>query len=98
MKKPSLSVWSLEGGEWGLGNAGLLEYPLTAFFASRTCPDAAVRAGMDWAVEQARTRKPVIGGFHSPLEFSVLEVLLTVGAPCIIVISRKLDQARLPLA
>lgn len=36
---------------------------LTAFFPSRQCPGAAIRAALDWAVEQARNGRPVIGGF-----------------------------------
>jgi predicted Rossmann fold nucleotide-binding protein DprA/Smf involved in DNA uptake len=91
-----LSFWSLEGGERGVGNASLLDQPLTAFFASRQCSGAAIRAAMDWAVEQARSKSPVISGFHSPLEQSVLKVMLTANAPCVIVIARKLEHAYLP--
>ena len=96
MKKTQLSFWSLEGEEQGIGNAALLDQPLTAFFASRQCPGTAIRAAMNWAVEQARAKHPVISGFHSPLEQSVLEVLLTAKAPCVIVIARKLEEAQLP--
>ncbi len=53
---------------------------------------------MDWAVEQARTKTPLIGGFHSPLEQSVLEVMLAAHAPAVIVIARKLGTAHLPAA
>ncbi|MBK5273703.1 MAG: hypothetical protein JJE30_01445 [Desulfuromonadales bacterium] len=69
---------------------------LTVFLASRQCPGVAIRAAMNWAVEQARSKSPVISGFHSPLEQSVLEVMLTAGAPCVIVIARKLEPAHLP--
>lgn len=46
----------------------LLEQPLTAFFASHRCSGRAILAAMDWVVEQAQARTPLIGGFHSPLE------------------------------
>lgn len=92
-----LSLWSVEGGQ-GVGNEKLLDQPLTAFFASRQCPGTAIRAAMAWAVEQARSKSPVISGFHSPLEQSVLEVLLAARAPCVIVIARKLEPAHLPPA
>ena len=36
--------------------------------------------------------------FHSPLEQSVLEEMLTAAAPCVMVIARKLEQAHLPPA
>ena len=91
-----LSFWSTKDGERGVGNASLLDQPLTAFFASRQCSGVAIRAAMAWAIEQARSKSPVISGFHSPLEQSVLEVMLTGGAPCVMVIARKLEQAQLP--
>lgn len=97
MSKSLLSFWQREGHS-GVGDAGLLELPLTAFFASRRCSGKAIRAAMDWAVEQARNKTPLIGGFHSPLEQSVLEVMLAARAPVVIVIARRLETARLPAA
>ena len=85
-------------GASGVGNIGLFDHPLTAFFASRKCSGAAIRAAMDWAVEQARGRTPIISGFHSPLEQSVLKVLLAADASVVIVISRNLHGARFPSA
>lgn len=98
MRKALLSFWPLEGGEQGLGNVALLDQPLTAFFSSRQCPGSAIRAAMNWTVEQARAKHQVISGFHSPLEQSVLEVFLTAKSPCVIVIARKLEEAQLPPA
>ena len=49
----------------GTGNANLLDLPMTAFFASRQCPGAAIRAAMDWALQQAKLKTVVISGFHS---------------------------------
>lgn len=91
-----LSFWALEGDERGIGNAGLLDLPLTAFFVSRQCPGTAIRAAMDWAVEQARAKNPVISDFHSPLEQSVLKVLFAARAPCVIVSGRQLQPKRFP--
>lgn len=82
----------------GVGNRALLEQPLTAFFASRCCSGRAIRAAMDWVVEQVRAKTPLIGGFHSPLEQSVLEVMLSAHAPVVIVIARQLHATRLPVA
>jgi predicted Rossmann fold nucleotide-binding protein DprA/Smf involved in DNA uptake len=98
MSESLLSYWAFLGKEQGVGNAALLEQPLTAFFASRRCSGRAIRTAMDWAVEQARNKTPLIGGFHSPLEQSVLEVMLVAHAPVVIVIARKLETARLPVA
>ena len=95
MAKPLLSFWQKDG-KTGVGNKELLEQPLTAFFASRRCSGRAIRAAMDWAVSQALMKTPLIGGFHSPLEQSVLEVMLAAYAPVVIVIARKLETAQLP--
>lgn len=97
MTKPSLSFWQKDGVT-GVGSMALLEQPLTAFFASRRCSGRAIRAAMDWAVAQARAKIPLIGGFHSPLEQSVLEVMLAAHSPVVIVIARKLETAQLPAA
>lgn len=97
MEKPSLSFGQKDGIA-GVGNMALLEQPLTAFFASRRCSGRAIRAAMDWAVVQARMKTPLIGGFHSPLEQSVLEVMLAAHAPVVIVIARQLNAANLPVA
>lgn len=82
----------------GCGAAGLLEVPLTAFVASRQCPGVAIRAAMDWAVVQARSHRAVISGFHSPLEQSVLTLLLQAGSPAVVVLGRPVAGARLPPA
>lgn len=95
MGDASLSFWQKDGIA-GVGDMALLEQPLTAFFASRRCSGRAIRAAMDWAVVQARMKMPLIGGFHSPLEQSVLEVMLAAHAPVVIVIARKLESAQLP--
>ena len=64
----------------GIGAAVLLQGPLVAFFASRLCPGTAIRAGTQWALQQAQQRVVLVGGFHSPLEQSALRLLLEAGA------------------
>lgn len=99
MGNQSLSFLQKDGIA-GVGNRALLEQPLTAFFASHRCSGRAIRAAMDWVVEveQVRAKTPLIGGFHSPLEQSVLEVMLSAHAPVVIVIARQLYATRLPVA
>ncbi len=80
----------------GLGNQTLLALPMTAFFASRQCPGIAIRAALDWALEQARSKTPVISGFHSPLEQSVLKILLEAQSPAVIMLARPVENSRLP--
>ena len=80
----------------GTGNADLLDLPMTAFFASRQCPGTAIRAAMDWALQQARLKAVVISGFHSPLEQSVLKVLIQARSPVVAVLARPVSGAKLP--
>lgn len=80
----------------GLGNQYLLALPMTAFFASRQCPGIAIRAAIDWALQQAKTKSVVVSGFHSPLEQSVLKVLLQARSPAVAVLARPVDGAKLP--
>lgn len=80
----------------GLGCQDLLALPMTAFFASRQCPGTAIRAAMDWALQQARAKNVVISGFHSPPEQSVLTVLIEARSPLVAVVARPLEGARLP--
>lgn len=95
------SIWKIERKDallQGTGEPALLDAPLTAFFASRLCPGSAIRAAMDWALEQAHQRQGVVSGFHSPLEQSVLKVLLQAKSPVVAVLARPVADARLPPA
>ena len=97
--KPSpLKLWThgCDGVLVGCGNRDVLDEVLTAFFASRQCPGGAIRAAMDWALQQARARQVVISGFHSPLEQSVLKVLIAADSPAVVVLARPLQGAKLP--
>lgn len=51
---------------------------------------------MDWALQQAKARQVVISGFHSPLERSILEVLLTADAPAVLALVQDPTRVRLP--
>jgi predicted Rossmann fold nucleotide-binding protein DprA/Smf involved in DNA uptake len=80
----------------GQGNQALLAEPLTAFFSSRQCPGAAIRTAVSWALQQASRREPVVSGFHSSLEQSVLKRLLQAHCPAVVVLARPVEGARLP--
>lgn len=79
----------------GCGARELLDLELTAFFASRQCPGSAIRAAMDWALQQASVKRAVVSGFHSPLEQSVLKVLMAAGSPAVVVLARPVQVATL---
>lgn len=82
----------------GVGAQSLLDLPITAFFASRQCPGAAIRAAMDWVLQQAKAGQVVASGFHSPLEQSVLKVLIQARSPVVAVLARPVSRAKLPPA
>ncbi|MCA3239449.1 MAG: DNA-processing protein DprA [Curvibacter sp.] len=92
------ALWHLQGRELltGRGARALLDLELTAFFASRQCPGTAIRAAMDWALQQASAKRAIISGFHSPLEQSVLTVLMAAGSPTVVVLARPVQDAKLP--
>jgi len=50
---------------------------------------------MDWAIKQAGNKTVIISGFHSPLELSILEIMLVAKVPVVVVITRKLSSAKL---
>ena len=72
------------------GNKGLLDRHLVAFFASRTAPPEALELATRWAQEIAQTDKIVISGFHSPIERSVLDILLGRGCSVVVTLGRSL--------
>lgn len=97
MKAALLWNWRHEGVLYaGRGARGLLDASLTAFFSSRQCPGTAIRAAMDWALIQARSGQPVVGGFHAPLEQSVLTLLLEARCPVVVVLARPVAGSHLP--
>lgn len=79
----------------GTGNADLLHGEVLAFFAPRQCPGIAIRSATAWALRQARAGCTVISGFHSPLEQSVLRLLVEAGSPVIVALARPVLGARL---
>lgn len=96
-----MSTWQIsrEGSRLeGRGHQDLLSLPMTGFFASRQCPGVAIRAAVDWAMQQAHLKQVVISGFHSPLEQSVLKVLLVARSPVVAVLARPVQKAKLPKA
>ncbi len=48
------------------------------------------------SLQQASRREPVVSGFHSSLEQSVLKLLLQARCPVVAVLARPVEGARLP--
>lgn len=94
-----MQTWSFIQNDktWtGVGQQAFLAQTMTAFFSSRQCTGKAIRASMDWAILQAKVQKTIVSGFHSPLEQSVLKVLLEAQCPVVAVLARPVQSSRLP--
>ena len=66
------------------GSPGLLDGPLLGFFCSVRSPGDAILKTYDLARELRSTDLTIIGGFHSPMEKELLDLLLR-GTACVIV-------------
>jgi hypothetical protein len=76
-----------------LGNAAILDLPLTAFLCSRRVPADAVLRCYDWAIAQRESGNAVISGFHSPIEKDVLRYLLKGRQPVVLALARGMKQS-----
>jgi predicted Rossmann fold nucleotide-binding protein DprA/Smf involved in DNA uptake len=81
-----------------IGNIELINLPMLAIFSSIKCPARLILAAHDAAHEIAAEGKTVIGGFQSPTEKEMLEVLLRGASPLVICPARGLDGMRIPVA
>lgn len=79
-----------------IGNLDLLRLPLTALFCSRKCPGDAILKAYDLARELREKEVPVIGGFHTPVEKDMLEILLKGKGPVVTCPARGLEGMRMP--
>lgn len=79
-----------------IGNDDLIQSPLLAIFSSAKCPASSILKAHDYAKEIRNEETGIISGFHAPAEQEVLEVLLKGTCPIIVVLSRRLEGARIP--
>ena len=79
-----------------IGDCQNLNKPMVALFCSSTCSGSAILASMKWVGQLAAGTQTVISGFHSAVEKSFLEVLLTGDCPIIICPPRSLTRYRIP--
>jgi len=82
----------------GIGNSDLLDQPLLAIFASVKCPARLILAAHDTAKEISAKGKAVIGGFQSPTEKEMLEILLRGVSAIVICPACGLEGMRIPVA
>jgi len=80
-----------------IGKIELINITLLAFFSSAKCPASLILKAHDYAKEIRNGEMGVISGFHSPAEREVLEVLLKGKCPIVVVLGRRLKNARIPV-
>ena len=81
-----------------MGNIELLDCSLLAIFSSAKCPASLILQAHDYAKEIRDGEMGIISGFHSPAEQEVLAVLLKGTCPIVVVLGRRLENARIPAA
>lgn len=79
-------------GIYHVGNVRLLESSFTAFLCSVRCPGNLILKAYDMAHRWRAENRPVIGGFHSPVEKEVLKIMLRSTVPVCIVLARGLPK------
>jgi predicted Rossmann fold nucleotide-binding protein DprA/Smf involved in DNA uptake len=78
-----------------IGELQLIHLPITAIFCSRKCPGGAILKAYDLARDLREQEAPVIGGFHTPVEKDMLDILLKGKGPIVICPARGLDGMRI---
>ncbi|MDD5482448.1 MAG: DNA-binding protein [Kiritimatiellae bacterium] len=78
-----------------IGKLALDSVSWTAFFCSVRCPGKIILDSYDLAQKWRAEERPVIGGFHSPVEKEVLKIMLRSTAPLCIALARGLPK-RIP--
>jgi predicted Rossmann fold nucleotide-binding protein DprA/Smf involved in DNA uptake len=80
----------------GSRQPGLAGCAFDSIFLLASVPRRCYSCGNELALVQAKQRQPVVSGFHSPLEQSVLKVLLQARCPVVVALARPVVGARLP--
>src|ERR1700686_1189914 len=78
------------------GAVDLLEKLLTAILCSKGCPGAKVLEAIDLAQRWRSEHRPVISGFHTPVEKECLRIFLRGPQHIVICPARGLDPFQLP--
>ncbi len=77
------------------GSVEILEQPRTGFFCSTQCPGSVILKTFDAITAMRNRGEIVIGGFHSPMEWECLGILLRGRQPVIWVPARSIEAMHL---
>ena len=78
---------------YSLGDRELLDRKWISFFCSVRCPGNLILKTYDLAQRWRAENQPVIGGFHSPVEKEVLNIMLRSTVPVCIVLAPEPAEA-----
>lgn len=76
---------------WAAGPPNILAGEKTAFFCSSQCPGGVILKTFDAITAMRDERRTLIGGFHSPMEWECLGILLRGRQPVIWVPARSIQ-------
>jgi hypothetical protein len=77
------------------GPVELLSLPATGFFCSSQCPGSIILKTFDQITALRDRQRVLIGGFHSPMEWECLRILLRGRQPVVWVPARSIQGMRL---
>jgi len=80
-----------------LGDRELLAQPLLGLVCSVALPGSILLETYDFAKKVSSEGWVIVGGFHSPMERQVLEVLLARHVPAIVCVARRLGRRSIPV-
>jgi predicted Rossmann fold nucleotide-binding protein DprA/Smf involved in DNA uptake len=95
LTNPAAVAWK-EHHLWSHGNAELLGEPLSAVLCSKACPGVKVLEAIDLAQRWRFENRPVISGFHTPVEKECLRTFLRGPQHVVVCPARGLDPFQLP--
>jgi len=81
---------------WAIGNLGILEKDIFGILCSRKCPGEIILRAYDLAVALRERGVSVVGGFHTPMEKEILDLLLKGQQPIVICPARGIAGMRIP--
>lgn len=90
---PSLSDWSRTNSSarvWAAGPINILERDTTGFFCSAQCPGGVILKAFEAITALRDEGRVLVGGFHSPMEWECLGILLRGRQPVIWVPARSI--------
>ncbi len=79
-----------------IGDIELINHPMLAVFSSAKCPASLILKAHDYGKQTRDGQTGIISGFHAPAEKEILAVLLKGKCPIIVVLGRRLENARIP--